>query len=298
MVREKQWKPCFESVNNQLKIFKRGERGLRYLCFPAEECLFITQLLDSKLINKNSQVIGVEKDSVIAYEIRLKFRKWFEEENFKVFPEKFEDIVTDPEFASLFPFDIANLDFTHCVLNIGSAIGDIPIIDAIQNFFINQNQSFIINKVRINDFFLLITSRISIEIHPTILRQYGNDRNNVLLEKVIRVFNKFLRNKYLTAFLSKSTFAMKDKLSIFVISLCLIVIELGFRHFYIELKEPPILYKGKKKGVTMVSMKFYCKKQAASRLNGTVKLQKGKVNILRKGIELAMQTDFLKQPET
>ncbi len=298
MVRDKQWKPCFKSVNNQLKNFIRGKREVRYLCFPAEECIFITQLLNSELINKKSQIIGVEKDTAIAYEIRLKLRKWFEEENFKVFPEKFENLITDPEFASFFPFDIANLDFTHCALNIDSASGDIPIIDAIQNFFINQNQSFIINRVRINDFFLLITSRISIEIHPTILKQYGNDRNKVLLEKVIGVFNKFLRNKHLTAFLSKSSFATKDKFLIFVISLCLIVIEQGFRHFYIELKEPPILYKGRKKSVTMVSMKFYCKKQVASRLNGTVKLQKQKTDFLRNGIELAMQTDFLKQPET
>ncbi len=297
-VRDKQWKTCFEETNNKLQRYENSKRELRYLCFPAEECIFINQLFKNKLINKKTFIVGVEEDSALAYEIRLKFRSWFEEESFKIFPDWFEDLVIDEEFAIFFPFDIANLDFTKCVLNIDSVAGDLPTIDSIQNFFINQSHSIVHRRVRITDFYLLITSNISIQVPPEIFKRYHGDRNLILIEKVINVFNRFLKNPDLDVILKQKKFTPRGKKRIFILSLCLIVIELGFKYFYIELIEPPIFYKGKKDGAKMVSLKFYCKKQTTIKISSTTTTHNSKMRSLRNVIKLSKQTEFRPEPLT
>ncbi|GAH03320.1 unnamed protein product, partial [marine sediment metagenome] len=81
----------------------------------------------------------------------------------------------------------------------------------------------------------------------------------------------------------------------FIISICLLILDIGSRYFYIELVDTPILYKGGKDNkTTMVSMRFFCKKNPKTQINGSVKQLKQKINNLKKAVNFGMQIDYFK----
>ena len=296
-VREGHWVPCFKKVNAEFVTWKIRKRNLRYLCFPGKNFLFIRYLLKENLINRNTYVVAIEEDPERMVQIRLHLPQLLNRKNLFFYEDLFEKLVIDEEFCQKFPFDVAELDFPKFVLKTTRSTPTPPILEALENFFINQQRVINMNLVRINKFYLIITSNMRVIANYDELNRYGGNKTKYLIQEVLRENNDYLNYPYLNQLINKSKFTWEERDLIVIIGINLTIINLASNYFNTILIDKPICYKGRKKGAKMVGLIYLCEKKNI-KVGASAKYQKLKIENLKKSIDLSKNTIFLPEPES
>ena len=297
-VRERHWEPCFDAIDKEIDSWKNRRRALRYLCFPGKNLIFIKTLLKKKLINKKSFLVAIEKDEIKEINIRIALSKLFNRDNIIIYNDLFEKlIVGSDEFCNKFPFDILGMDLTKFVLKTDRSSPRAPILEALENLFINQQRAINKNLVRINKFYLILTSNMDVMATSDDFVKYNRDKIKYLIEKILRDFTDLLNHPYLDELVTKTTLNQNEKKLVIIISIILPIISLASNYFNIELNDCPICYKGKRGGKKMVGLVFLCEKRIL-RVNTSVKKNKLRIRNLKDSINKAIKTIFLPEPES
>lgn len=297
-VREDLWIPCFLDINSEINQWKKRKRDLRYLCFPGSNSLFVKHLLEKRIINPETFIIGVEKNNSLALKISTELGKLFKIGKTFIYNDKFERLIcNNEEFCKKFPFDIAELDFTGSILTVNDTVGSSPYFEALDNLFLQQAVSFNRKKHRIKRFYLIITSNTNPTIPYELLISYRGRRFDYIKEEILKDYNQDLNHPYLNKLLKKNYFNRKELIKIFIISLNLRLINLGSRNFSISLIKSPYCYKGRKKGARMVSMVYICKK-ISTNIGTNRHYSRARINNLNESITQSKNTIFLPEPES
>ncbi|KKL77346.1 hypothetical protein LCGC14_2035830, partial [marine sediment metagenome] len=197
-------------------------------------------------------------------------------------------------FQEKFPFDFAELDFTKFVLKTTNSEGTLPFIQALNDFFIKQLQSFD-KDIRITGFYLTFTSKMQIWVFPETYKEYEGNPIKILIEKELNSFNSVLNHPYLNDIITKKIpHSRKIKDIIIIMSLVLVVMNHAFDYFLIELINKPICYIGDIS--KMVTVVFYCKKKTRAQLGSASFNERVRKDNLMNAINLCKNTIFLLNP--
>lgn len=297
-VRERHWEPCFGTINKEIDSWKNRGRPLRYLCFPGQNVIFIKYLLEKNLFDRKTFVVAVEEEEERVIKIRIELSKILDRQNYFIYLDSFEKLIIDnDEFCNKFPFDILGMDLTKFVLKTDRRSPRAPILEALQNLFINQQRAINKNLVRINKFYLILTSNMDVMATSDDFVKYNRDKIKYLIEKILREFADLLNHPYLDELVTKTKLNQKEKKRVVIISIILPIISLASNYFNIELNDDPIYYKGRRGGKKMVGLVFLCKKRNL-RVNSSVRENKLRIRNMNDSINKLKETIFLPEPES